>query len=212
MRVEVCEPGGNKVVVVPQPNSQCNFVAIESWDENAHPKNCDTMYYLKDGSGAYVWNCEEWVFLEFSNNSGGSDGGGIQADWDAPESEPDGIKNKPFQTLSDQFTVKKDELAIDEDSLRETAYTYIINLPDNVSDLNFDIQDPLFGWYHISSVASPDIQNVPPGYSGTSFLLEAAGARNRPVQIQRVWPEEDDLKPMFRTSINGVLWNDWREF
>lgn len=69
MEVISCGIGNKKVVVTPKAYDYCVFKIIDDWDENKYAKNCDIMYYLRNGAGAYVWDCEHWVFLDFSGGN-----------------------------------------------------------------------------------------------------------------------------------------------
>ncbi|WP_204162925.1 hypothetical protein [Lactococcus lactis] len=60
------------------------------------------MFYLSDGTGAYVWDCDHWTFLDFT--------GVTQSDWAAKEKEAGYIKNKPFKVLGNGLFVDEDGL------------------------------------------------------------------------------------------------------
>lgn len=98
MKVVSCNP--SQTEVSPKMYNACAFEVIDKWNPKQHAKTCDTMFYLSDGTGAYVWNCEEWIFLRFA--------GGPQPDWKAKENEPGGIKNKPFEKLGNGLVVSKE--------------------------------------------------------------------------------------------------------
>nr|DAV18242.1 MAG TPA: structural protein [Caudoviricetes sp.] len=98
MKVVSCNPG--ETTVSPAAYNACAFAIIDKWEPKQHAKTCDTMFYLSDGTGAYVWNCDEWIFLRFA--------GGPQPDWKAKENEAGGIKNKPFETLGNGLVVSKE--------------------------------------------------------------------------------------------------------
>lgn len=73
MKVLKCGSGDSKVGVNPKSYNECTFEIVDKWDESKHAKTCDTIFFLRDGSGAYLWDCDKWVFLSFS---GGGSGGG----------------------------------------------------------------------------------------------------------------------------------------
>ncbi|MFB8448992.1 hypothetical protein ACFC3Z_07850 [Enterococcus thailandicus] len=102
MKINGCGSSGPKVAVTPQAYNETAFEVIDEWNPNEHAKTGDTMFYLSDGSGAYVWDCddEDWLFISFS--------GATKPDWNAEESDRAGIKNKPFQVLGDDFEVDED--------------------------------------------------------------------------------------------------------
>ncbi|MBO0459559.1 hypothetical protein JZO77_22740 [Enterococcus hulanensis] len=98
MKVVSCNPG--QMEVSPNSFNACTFNIIDKWDPKKHAKTCDTMFYLRDGTGAYVWDCDEWIFLDFS--------GYTASDWNAKENQQGFIKNKPFEKLGDFFVVSSD--------------------------------------------------------------------------------------------------------
>lgn len=95
MQVQSCQSSGMEVS--PETYNACTFEIIDKWDPTQHAKTCDTMFYLRDGTGAYVWDCNKWIFLDFT--------GYTIPDWNAKEKEAGFIKNKPFETLGNGLTV-----------------------------------------------------------------------------------------------------------
>lgn len=95
MQVQSCQSSGMEVS--PETYNACTFEIIDKWDPTQHAKTCDTMFYLRDGTGAYVWDCDKWIFLDFT--------GYTAPDWKAKEGEAGFIKNKPFETLGNGLTV-----------------------------------------------------------------------------------------------------------
>lgn len=67
MRVESCSPSDVSVNV--QVGTNCTFEVIDTWDPDDHAKTCDKMFFLRNGTGAYVWDCDEWVFLDFTSDN-----------------------------------------------------------------------------------------------------------------------------------------------
>lgn len=68
------------------------------------------MFYLSNGTGAYVWDCDHWTFLDFT--------GVTQSDWAAKENEAGYIKNKPFKVLGNGLSVDENGvLSVTVDSL-----------------------------------------------------------------------------------------------
>lgn len=132
MKVVSCNPGEVEVSV--KLYNGCTFEVIDKWDPDQHAKTCDTMFYLKDGTGAYVWDCDQWLFLDFS--------GATQADWNAEENEAGGIKNKPFSTLDiEDFEVLDGELKVKEKAI---DWEHILNKPDieqTIVDLEVGLVD-----------------------------------------------------------------------
>lgn len=132
MKVVSCNPGEVEVSV--KLYNGCTFEVIDKWDPAQHAKTCDTMFYLKDGTGAYVWDCDQWLFLDFS--------GATQADWNTEENEAGGIKNKPFSTLdSEDFEVLDGELKVKEKAI---DWEHILNKPDieqTIVDLETGLTD-----------------------------------------------------------------------
>lgn len=105
MKVNTCGNKNNVSVDITLSNN-CTFEIIDKWDPNQHAKTCDTMFYLSDGTGAYVWDCDRWKFLDFT--------GVTQSDWTAKQDEAGYIKNKPFKTLGNGLSVdEKGVLNID---------------------------------------------------------------------------------------------------
>lgn len=98
MKVVSCDPG--ETTVSPAAYNACAFEIIDKWDPKQHAKTCDTMFYMRNGTGAYVWDCDEWIFLDFS--------GYTVADWDAEQNQQGYIGNKPFKKLGKIFTVSKE--------------------------------------------------------------------------------------------------------
>lgn len=92
MQVKSCQSSGMEVS--PKTYNACTFEIIDKWDPTQHAKTCDTMFYLRDGTGAYVWDCDHWKFLDFS--------GFTNPDWESKVNEKGYIENKPFQTLSEE--------------------------------------------------------------------------------------------------------------
>jgi|GEM_PF-5402300 len=64
MKVVSCKPSDVEVSV--KLYNGCAFEVIDKWDSKQYAKTCDTMFYLRDGTGAYVWDCDDWLFLDFS--------------------------------------------------------------------------------------------------------------------------------------------------
>lgn len=64
MKVVSCEPG--QMAVSPEQYNACTFEIIDKWEPDKRAKTCDTMFYLRDGTGAYVWDCDQWIFLPFN--------------------------------------------------------------------------------------------------------------------------------------------------
>lgn len=95
MKVTSCKSSGMEVS--PTTYNACTFQIIDEWDPNQHAKTCDTMFYLSNGTGAYVWDCDHWTFLDFT--------GVTQSDWAAKENEAGYIKNKPFKVLGNGLSV-----------------------------------------------------------------------------------------------------------
>lgn len=95
MKVTSCKSSGMEVS--PTTYNGCTFQIIDKWDPNQHAKTCDTMFYLSDGTGAYVLDCDHWTFLDFT--------GVTQSDWAAKENEAGYIKNKPFKVLGNGLSV-----------------------------------------------------------------------------------------------------------
>ncbi|USI66793.1 hypothetical protein LMK05_05810 [Lactococcus petauri] len=95
MQVQSCQSSGMEVS--PETYNACTFEIIDKWDPTQHAKTCDTMFYLRDGTGAYVWDCDKWIFLDFT--------GYTSSDWKAKEGEAGYIKNKPFETLGNGLLV-----------------------------------------------------------------------------------------------------------
>lgn len=95
MKVISCKTNGMEVS--PATYNACTFQIIDKWNPNQHAKTCDTMFYLRDGTGAYVWDCDHWTFLDFT--------GFTSPDWLANENETGFIKNKPFKTLGNGLSV-----------------------------------------------------------------------------------------------------------
>ncbi|MDT2484110.1 hypothetical protein [Enterococcus avium] len=98
MKVVSCDAG--KTEVSPKMYNACTFEIIDKWDPKQHAKTCDTMFYLRDGTGAYVWDCDQWIFLDFS--------GYTAPDWNAKENQQGYIKNKPFEKLGEFLEVSSD--------------------------------------------------------------------------------------------------------
>lgn len=98
MKVVSCNPGQTEVS--PQAFNACAFNIIDKWDPKQHAKTCDTMFYLRDGTGAYVWDCDQWIFLDFS--------GYTAPDWNAKENQQGYIKNKPFEKLGNFLEVSSE--------------------------------------------------------------------------------------------------------
>ncbi|MGX7185866.1 DUF2479 domain-containing protein, partial [Enterococcus pallens] len=98
MKVVSCDPAQTEVS--PERYNACTFKIIDKWDPKEHAKTCDTMFYLSDGTGAYVWDCDEWIFLDFS--------GYTIPDWSAKENQKGYIDNKPFILLGNGLAVSKD--------------------------------------------------------------------------------------------------------
>ena len=239
MRVESCEDGGNKVVVKPAPYECCTFKIIDQWDESEHPKTCDTMYVLRDGSGAYVWNYDQWVFL-----NGGSGGGiSVPSDWLVDGSDPGAIANRPFKTIGSGLEVVNDELQGKKAnwSVPTTNEAGILNRPflfigtglyvDTADNLRIDPETirqvayshrpfpkdtsdlndrvDLYGWYRVTSELV--IANVPPGYDQTEYLIECVRGESAIGNVQRVYSmKEIGLNPMFRTYTSDG-WSEWKE-
>lgn len=95
MKVTNCKSIGMEVS--PTTYNACTFQIIDKWNPDQHAKTCDTMFYLSDGTGAYVWDCDDWRFLDFT--------GVTQSDWEAKQNEAGYIKNKPFVTLGNGLSV-----------------------------------------------------------------------------------------------------------
>ncbi|WP_406834441.1 hypothetical protein ABLU29_09555 [Lactococcus lactis] len=95
MKVTSCKLSGMEVS--PTTYNACTFQIIDKWDPDQHAKTCDTMFYLSDGTGAYVWDCDKWTFLDFT--------GATESDWTAEENEEGYIKNKPFKILGNGLAV-----------------------------------------------------------------------------------------------------------
>ncbi len=139
MQVQSCNPSG--MIVDPKTYNACTFEIIDKWDSKQHAKTCDTMFYLRNGTGAYVWDCDKWIFLDFT--------GYTIPDWKAKEEEAGFIKNKPFETLGNG-------LVVDENGVLSVCVENKFNLLPNstwnlgvgtwtmnpVSDNNFEILDP----------------------------------------------------------------------
>lgn len=98
MKVVSCNP--DQMEVSPHTFNACTFNIIDKWDPKQHAKTCDTMFYLRDGTGAYVWDCDQWIFLDFS--------GYTAPDWNAKENQQGHIKNKPFEKLGKFLEVSND--------------------------------------------------------------------------------------------------------
>lgn len=63
MKVENCLNSQNPTVT-PEIYNDCTFVKVDTWNENDYPKTCDVLYYLADGSGTYIYDCDDgWTFL-----------------------------------------------------------------------------------------------------------------------------------------------------
>jgi hypothetical protein len=95
MKVNSCKLNG--LEVSPTAYNACTFQIIDNWDPSQYAKTCDTMFYLSDGTGAYVWDCDHWKFLDFT--------GATASDWNAEENEAGFIKNRPFKTLGHGLSV-----------------------------------------------------------------------------------------------------------
>ncbi|MGG5333734.1 SGNH/GDSL hydrolase family protein [Enterococcus sp. AZ163] len=116
MRVKSCDP--SEVEVSPKLYNACTFEIIDEWKPEKHAKTCDTMFYLKNGTGAYVWDCDKWVFLDFS--------GYTAPDWNAKENQQGYIDNKPFITLGNGLTVSENgELSVSITAEDLSVYTKI---------------------------------------------------------------------------------------
>ncbi|MGM0341664.1 pyocin knob domain-containing protein [Enterococcus sp. AZ007] len=98
MKVVSCDAG--KTEVSPKMYNACTFEIIDKWDPKQHAKTCDTMFYMRNGTGAYVWDCDQWIFLDFS--------GYTAPDWNAEQDQQGYIKNKPFKKLGNGLAVDKD--------------------------------------------------------------------------------------------------------
>jgi Collagen triple helix repeat (20 copies). len=110
MQVQSCHSSGMEVS--PETYNACTFEIIDKWAPTQHSKTCDTMFYLRDGTGAYVWDCDKWIFLDFT--------GYISPNWEANEGEQGYIENKPFETLGNGLVVDDNGvLKVDPDSLPE---------------------------------------------------------------------------------------------
>lgn len=135
MQVQSCNPSG--MTVDPKTYNACTFEIIDKWDSTQHAKTCDTMFYLRDGTGAYVWDCNKWIFLDFT--------GFTEPDWEAEPGEAGHIKNKPFQTLGNG-------LVVDENGVLSVCVKNNYNLLPNSSwnlgkgawlwTYNWEIVDP----------------------------------------------------------------------
>lgn len=103
MKVVSCNP--DQMEVSPHTFNACTFSIIDKWDPKQHAKTCDTMFYLRDGTGAYAWDCDKWIFLDFS--------GYTSSDWNAKQNQQGYIKNKPFEILGNGLTVSENgELSV----------------------------------------------------------------------------------------------------
>lgn len=98
MKVVSCNP--DQMEISPHTFNACTFNIIDKWDPKQYAKTCDTMFYLRDGTGAYVWDCDQWIFLDFS--------GYTAPDWNAKENQQGHIKNKPFEKLGKFLEVSND--------------------------------------------------------------------------------------------------------
>lgn len=143
MKVVSCKPSDVEVSV--NLYNGCAFEVIDKWDPKQHAKTCDTLFYLRNGTGAYVWDCNQWIFLDFSLGKDGKsaydiavENGfvGSEVEWleslrgvkgEKGDQGPAGevgevswaaVRQKPFSTINpSQFTVQKDILTINADIL-----------------------------------------------------------------------------------------------
>lgn len=125
MKVTSCKSSGMEVS--PTAYNACTFQIIDKWNPDQHAKTCDTMFYLSDGTGAYVWDCDKWIFLDFTGIS--------QSDWAAKENEAGYIKNRPFKTLGNG-------LAVDENGvLNVTVKSAVTSVNGKTGTVNIDASD-----------------------------------------------------------------------
>lgn len=64
MQVETCKKSGMEVS--PKTHNACTFQIIDEWDSEKYPKTSDSIFLLRNGTGAYVWECDHWTFLDFA--------------------------------------------------------------------------------------------------------------------------------------------------
>lgn len=122
MKVTSCKLSGMEVS--PTTYNACTFQIIDKWDPDQHAKTCDTMFYLSDGTGAYVWDCDHWKFLDFT--------GVTQSDWTAKQDEAGYVKNKPFKTLGNGLSV--DENGV----LQVTVKSAVISVNGQTGEVKID--------------------------------------------------------------------------
>lgn len=120
MKVTSCKSSGMEVS--PTTYNACTFQIIDKWNPDQHAKTCDTMFYLSDGTGAYVWDCDHWTFLDFT--------GVTQSDWAAKQNEAGYIKNKPFTTLGNGLSVDEKGVLNVNLTLEPIMYTAYANSAD----------------------------------------------------------------------------------
>lgn len=114
MKVQSCQSSGMEVS--PETYNACTFEIIDKWDPTQHAKTCDTMFYLRDGTGAYVWDCDKWIFLDFT--------GYTAPNWEAKPEEAGYIENKPFEILGNGFVLDENGvLSVSEDAFAQADWS-----------------------------------------------------------------------------------------
>lgn len=216
MQVQSCKSSGMEVS--PETYNACTFEIIDKWDPTKHAKTCDTMFYLRDGTGAYVWDCDKWIFLDFT--------GYTAPDWKAKEGEAGFIKNKPFETLGNGLTV-------DENGVLSVCVDDNYNLLPN-STWNLGKGDwswPVSGSYEIvepeadkpdshilhslpSTVTTQQARQLPnpiPVTAGDIITIafdfkDLNWTKSSNLLVMRVLPERDTT-PSQNNSVQNVSWN-----
>lgn len=233
MKVTSCKLSGMEVS--PTTYNACTFQVIDKWDSDQHAKTCDTMFYLSDGTGAYVWDCDKWTFLDFTGVS--------QSDWTAKENEEGYIKNKPFKTLGNGLAVDEngvlnvtvkagvtsvngktgDVKLIGSDIAVYSNSTQTVSKA--ISDLQYaerletdgvDLNDKLTTrMYFIQKEHAP--LNGPQEYDGKDYFLKVTQDNQGSLSLQEAYYFEtsatssEKISPMYR-SYNAPDWSHWVAF
>ncbi|WP_339012307.1 hypothetical protein VNN36_09245 [Lactococcus garvieae] len=216
MQVQSCQSSGMEVS--PKTYNACTFEIIDKWDPTQHAKTCDTMFYLRDGTGAYVWDCDKWIFLDFT--------GYTSPDWKAKEGEAGYIKNKPFETLGNG-------LIVDENGVLSICVEDNYNLLPN-STWNFGEGNWTFGagtYYEIvdPEADKPDshILHAKPSITTTQQIYQAPHpipvtvgdtitvafdfkdlnwTKSSNLMVMRIFPERDTPQSQVN-SLQNIAWN-----
>ena len=193
MQVQSCNPRG--MTVDPKTYNACTFEIIDKWDPTKHAKTCDTMFYLRDGTGAYVWDCDKWIFLDFT--------GYIAPDWKAEEGENGHIKNKPFQTLGNGLEVDENGvLSVSDDAFAQSDWketnagspAFIKNKPDISAGLKREqIQQYFSSRVVLDKYVEPDTYTV--HYSDENGVVQTVDIPVEDVSWFQYLPNRSHMQP-----------------